>query len=364
MLEISHIQKKFVKHGRKAADLILQDVSVTVQAGEFFTLLGPSGCGKTTLLRILAGLETPTEGKILFKGQDLTSLPPQVRPFHMVFQKHALFPHLSVAENVAFGLKIRRRPATEISEKVKKALALVKLSGFENRLPETLSGGQSQRVALARALVNEPQVLLLDEPLSALDQKLREDMQTELRLLQKKLGITFVYVTHDQQEAFSLSDRVGVMNHGRFEQVSAPEELYTQPQSFFTARFVGASISLAVQGEVKSQNSRFEFSSYGQKLSAGKMIGEGNSIFALVRPEKVTLAKEEKSDLNHIPGTILQVAFRGASSEIQVQIAPETWVPVLIDVDKFHVLNPQVGQAVHLLFRPEDTTLFRDGVRS
>lgn len=369
MLEISHIHKKFVNHrkGDEDAAVILNDVSLVIEKGEFFTLLGPSGCGKTTLMRIIAGLESPTEGKILFAGKDITSLPPQERPFHLVFQKHALFPHLSVFENVAFGLRVRHLGREEVDERVSRALALVKLEGFENRLPETLSGGQSQRVALARALVNEPDVLLLDEPLSALDQRLREEMQTELRLLQRQLGITFIYVTHDQQEAFSLSDRIGVMNCGKFEQICGPEQLYDHPESLFAAQFVGSMISLPVFGEVQALKGAFEFSSCGQVLRAHRVIGpsEGEKVFALVRPERVNLSLSQRNtDENELSGTILQVTFRGPYTEVQVQIGPDTWVPVLLEDQKSHEMDLRVGQQIQIYFRPEDTVIFRDEVSS
>lgn len=365
VLDISHIRKSYGSQNR--VQEILKGVSVRIERGEFFTLLGPSGCGKTTLLRLIAGLETPTSGKIFFEERDITDVPPQERPFHMVFQRHALFPHLTVAENVAFGLRLKKPPPKEVAAKVEESLRLVKLGGFENRMPETLSGGQSQRVALARALVNEPKVLLLDEPLSALDQKLREEMQTELRLLQRQLGITFVYVTHDQQEAFSLSDRVGVMNKGEFEQISSPEDLYDHPETLFAARFVGSMISLPVFGEVQGLRGAFEFSSCGQVLRAHKMVGppEGTPAYAMVRPEKVTLTTEQRvTDDNELSGTILQITFRGPYSEIQVQIGPETAIPVLLEDEKHHAMDLRVGQKIQIYFKPDDTVIYREEVDS
>ncbi|PWU18033.1 MAG: spermidine/putrescine ABC transporter ATP-binding protein [Bdellovibrio sp.] len=363
MLEISHIRKKFVNQSLGQAATVLDDVSLTIESGEFFTLLGPSGCGKTTLLRIIAGLEQPTSGRILFEGLDVTSFPPQRRPFHTVFQKHALFPHLTIFDNVAFGLRIQKLPTREIHERVETALALVKLEGFDNRLPETLSGGQSQRVALARALVNRPKVLLLDEPLSALDLKLREEMQAELRLLQRQVGITFIYVTHDQQEAFTLADRIGVMKAGRFEQISSPEELYDQPKSLFAAQFVGANISLPVFGEVQGLRGSFEFSSCGQVLRAHHLIGqsEGSRVVAFVRPEKVSISTSQRStEDNELSGSIMQVSFRGPYTEVLVQIGPEAWIPVLLDHQQARALELHVGQAIQVYFRPEDTVIFRE----
>jgi spermidine/putrescine transport system ATP-binding protein len=217
----------------------LKEINISLVDGEFFSLLGPSGCGKTTLLRIIAGLESASEGKILLDGKRIDGLPAQERPFNMVFQKYALFPHLSVRENIAYGLKIKKMPTDQIEAKVAEVLALVDMSSFRDRKPETLSGGQQQRIAVARALVNEPRVLLLDEPLSALDQKMREHMQKELRALQQKLGLTFICVTHDQEEALTLSDRIGIMNHGELVQISTPREIYENPESIFASQFIG-----------------------------------------------------------------------------------------------------------------------------
>jgi spermidine/putrescine transport system ATP-binding protein len=219
----------------------VDDVSLEIRRGEFFSLLGPSGCGKTTLLRMLAGLETPTEGRIRIHGADLTAVPAHLRPTNMVFQHYALFPHLTVAENVGFGLRYKRSAVGDQRSAIQKALDLVQLSGFESRHPDQLSGGQKQRVALARALVLEPQVLLLDEPLGALDQKLRREMQVELKALQRRLGITFIFVTHDQEEALTMSDRIAVMNAGRVEQSDTAAEVFERPRTRFVAEFMGAS---------------------------------------------------------------------------------------------------------------------------
>nr|WP_295899631.1 ABC transporter ATP-binding protein [uncultured Bdellovibrio sp.] len=232
MLELLNIGKSF------SSQTALKGVNLCIAEGEFFSLLGPSGCGKTTLLRIIAGLESATHGQILLDGQRVDHLPAQKRPFNMVFQRYALFPHLTVGENIAYGLKIKNLSKDQIEAKVAEVLALVDMAEFRDRKPETLSGGQSQRVAVARALVNEPRVLLLDEPLSALDQKMREHMQKELRALQRKLGLTFICVTHDQEEALALSDRIGIMSHGLLEQVSSPREIYENPETIFAAQFI------------------------------------------------------------------------------------------------------------------------------
>ena len=242
MLEILNIGKSF---SRQTA---LKSVNLSIGEGEFFSLLGPSGCGKTTLMRIIAGLDTATEGRILINGERIDHLPAALRPVNMVFQKYALFPHMTVEENIAYGLKIKKLSNDEIETRVSEILALFEMTEFRGRKPETLSGGQAQRIAIARALVNRPKVLLLDEPLSALDQKLREHMQKELRALQQKLGLTFVYVTHDQEEALVMSDRIGIMNKGELVQVSSPREIYENPETIFASQFLGATSLL--QGEL------------------------------------------------------------------------------------------------------------------
>jgi spermidine/putrescine transport system ATP-binding protein len=242
MLELLNIGKSF------SSQTALKGLHLTIQEGEFFSLLGPSGCGKTTLLRIIAGLERAEQGQILLQGKRVDELPAMKRPFNMVFQRYALFPHMSVEQNVAYGLKLKKMNADEIHSEVSKALSLVDMSSFGERRPETLSGGQAQRVAIARALVNKPKVLLLDEPLSALDQKLREHMQKELRALQQKLGLTFIYVTHDQDEAFALSDRIAIMDHGVLEFVGSPKEIFEIPENHFVSEFVGQRSHL--QGEL------------------------------------------------------------------------------------------------------------------
>lgn len=242
MLELLNIGKSF------SSQTALKAVNLSIGEGEFFSLLGPSGCGKTTLLRIIAGLETASQGKILLNGERVDQLSAADRPFNMVFQKYALFPHLTVEQNIAYGLKVKKIPAAEIELRVAEALNLVEMSEFRQRRPETLSGGQAQRVAIARALVNRPKVLLLDEPLSALDQKLREHMQRELRALQRKLGLTFIYVTHDQEEALTMSDRIGIMHKGELVEVSSPQQIYENPEGHFAAQFMG--LSSCLQGEL------------------------------------------------------------------------------------------------------------------
>ena len=233
-LELKNLKKSFT-----AGEAVLSGISLTIEKGEFVTLLGASGCGKTTTLRIIAGLEQPDEGSVWLEGQNVTDLEPNQRDVNTVFQNYALFPTMNVADNIGYGLKIRKVPKAEIREKVKKMLELVQLEGFEKRKPSELSGGQRQRVAIARALANNPRVLLLDEPLGALDLQLRRTMQLELKRLQKKLGITFIYITHDQEEAINMSDRIVVMNQGRFEQIGTPDEIYNHPKTSYVATFVG-----------------------------------------------------------------------------------------------------------------------------
>lgn len=233
-LEIKNLTKSFT-----LGEVVLRGINLKIEKGEFVTLLGSSGCGKTTTLRIIAGLEQPDSGSVWLEGQDVTALEPNQRDVNTVFQNYALFPHMNVADNIGYGLKIRKVPKAEIKKKVKEMLELVQLEGYEKRKPSELSGGQKQRVAIARALANNPRVLLLDEPLGALDLQLRRAMQLELKRLQKKLGITFIYITHDQEEAINMSDRIVVMNQGRFEQIGTPDEIYNHPKTSYVAAFVG-----------------------------------------------------------------------------------------------------------------------------
>ena len=233
-LELKNIRKGFSNE-----EEVLKGISLAIEKGEFITLLGSSGCGKTTTLRIIAGLEMPDAGQVFLDGKDVTALNPEDRDVNTVFQNYALFPHMNVADNIGYGLRLKKVPRTEIRRRVKEMLELVQLPGYEKRKPSELSGGQKQRVAIARALINNPRVLLLDEPLGALDLQLRRAMQVELKRLQKKLGITFIYITHDQEEAINMSDRIAVMNHGTFEQIGTPDEIYNHPRTSYVATFVG-----------------------------------------------------------------------------------------------------------------------------
>jgi spermidine/putrescine transport system ATP-binding protein len=288
---------------------VLDNISFYVRKNEFVTLLGPSGCGKTTTLRIIGGFEQPTEGRVIFEGEDITNLPPYKRQINTVFQKYALFPHMNVFENVAFGLNIKKVPKDEIKKRVKEMLKLVNLEGFENRSIQSLSGGQQQRVAIARALVNEPKVLLLDEPLGALDLKLRKEMQTELKNMQKRLGITFIYVTHDQEEALTMSDTIIVMDKGVIQQIGTPVDIYNEPKNSFVAKFIGE--SNIIDG-IMREDYVVEFA--GQVFNCiDKGFSKNEEIEVVIRPEDIIITEPEEGQLT---GTIKSVTFKGVHYEM------------------------------------------------
>lgn len=288
-LELKNIKKSFT-----GEESVLQGISLSIAGGEFITFLGSSGCGKTTTLRIIAGLESPDEGQVFLGGKDVTNLEPNDRDVNTVFQNYALFPHMTVEENVGYGLKLKKVAKGEIKKKVSHMLELVQLSGYEKRKPSELSGGQRQRVAIARALVNNPKVLLLDEPLGALDLQLRRAMQHELKRLQKKLGITFVYITHDQEEAINMSDRIAVMNAGRFEQIGTPDEIYNHPKTSYVATFVGNANIL--KGKVESQTGNQALLSLGGGKvlvnAEGEKLSKGEEVTIAVRSENILLDEE------------------------------------------------------------------------
>jgi spermidine/putrescine transport system ATP-binding protein len=319
----------------------LDDVSVTVRKGEFFTLLGPSGCGKTTLLRCIAGFETPSSGTILLDGRDITAEPPNRRPVNTVFQSYALFPHLTVAGNIGFGLEMQGKPRAEVAATVEKMVALVKLEAFAGRKPLQLSGGQQQRVALARALAPEPEVLLLDEPLSALDLKLRKEMQGELKRLQHETGITFVFVTHDQEEALTMSDRVGVMDAGRLLQVGAPREIYNHPVSRFVADFIGE--TNFIKGRVEGG---------AILLASGQRVGRteapAGAVTLAVRPEQVRIAAA--GDAGGLAATVTDTVYFGTDTHCHLVLADGTAIVARLQSPPSGDVGLEPGAEVGLRF--------------
>ena len=306
LIQLQHISKSF------GEQLILDDFCLNIHENSFVTLLGPSGCGKTTMLRIIGGFESPDKGKVIFDGKDITSLAPNKRQLNTVFQKYALFTHMDVAENIAFGLKIKNQSDAYIKDKIRYALKLVNLDGYEHRMPDNLSGGQQQRVAIARAIVNEPKVLLLDEPLGALDLKLRQDMQYELIRLKNELGITFIYVTHDQEEALTMSDHIVVMNQGYIQQEGSPETIYNEPENAFVADFIGDS------NIIKATMVRDELVEIlGTKFAC---VDKG---FGIIRPEDVELVPRGKGTLS---GKVTHVIFKGVHYEMEVEAGGFEWL--------------------------------------
>ena len=336
IIEFKNIHKEF---GDK---VILDDISFYVKKGEFLTLLGPSGCGKTTLLRLLAGFGNPDSGEILINGVNITDVPPHERPVNTVFQRYALFPHLDVYENIAFGLKLQKVPTDEIDTKVRKVLKMVGMTDYEDRDVESLSGGQQQRVAIARAIVNQPKVLLLDEPLAALDLKMRKDMQIELKEMHKKLGITFIYVTHDQEEALTLSDTIVVMNEGKIQQIGTPTDIYNEPQNSFVADFIGESNIL--NGKMV-KDKLVEF--VGHEFDCvDEGFGENVDVDVVVRPEDIYIMN--RSDGAQLTAMVKSCTFKGVHYEM------------FVETDKGHELMIQDYNAfepdseVGLIIRPAD----------
>lgn len=329
----------------------LDDVSIQIRKGEFFTLLGPSGCGKTTLLRLIAGFEMPTSGAILLDGADITDLPPNRRPVNTVFQSYALFPHLTVAENVGFGLTMQGRPKAEVRARVAEMLALVKLEAMAGRKTSQLSGGQQQRVALARALAPQPKVLLLDEPLSALDLKLRKEMQVELKRLQTETGITFIFVTHDQEEALTMSDRIGVMSAGKLQQVGSPKEIYTRPVNRFVASFIGETNFLpatVVAG--------------GVRLSTGDVVevatGATGAVTLTVRPEQVRIVGA--GEAGAIGARVKFNVYFGTDTHCHLELADGTEVVARVQSPASGEAGVVEGSAVGLRFAPGAAQVLED----
>jgi spermidine/putrescine transport system ATP-binding protein len=309
----------------------VDNVSLQIQDGEFFSLLGPSGCGKTTTLRMIAGFETPTEGEVYIQGQPMGLTPPFQRNANMVFQNYALFPHMTVAQNIAFGPQMKKVPRDEIQRRVEEALELVRLSGFGSRRPHQLSGGQQQRIALARALINRPSVLLLDEPLGSLDLKLRKEMQIELKNLQERVGITFVYVTHDQEEALTMSDRIAVMSEGLVLQIGTPTEIYERPSCRFVADFIGESNFLAgaIQGIGAETVSVLVDGALSIKALRRRPLEQGKVLTVAIRPEKIRLHRELPAEGDNVfPGTVENVVYVGTDTHYIVRLADATTIKV------------------------------------
>ena len=338
IIELKNISKSFGEED------ILENFSVEIERHAFVTILGPSGCGKTTMLRLIGGFEVPDEGQILFDGEDITSLPPYKRRLNTVFQKYALFPHMNVFDNVAFGLTIKKVDKKIIKEKVSEVLKLVNLSGFEKRSVDSLSGGQQQRIAIARALVNEPEVLLLDEPLGALDLKLRQEMQLELKKIQTKLGITFIYVTHDQEEALTMSDEIIVMNNGKIQQKGSPIDIYNEPQNAFVASFIGE--SNIIDGIMKKD---FLVEIAGTEFEClDKGFDDNEPVDVVIRPEDIKFDKQN----GKIPGVVNSVIFKGVHYEMRITAADFDWIV------QSTTMEPE-GTEVYLDFYPNDIHIMK-----
>lgn len=354
IIELRHISKVYSDNGFKAVD----DFNLEVKRGEFVTFLGPSGCGKTTTLRIIAGFEMPTSGEILLNGEDISQLPANKRPINTVFQRYALFPHMNIYDNIAFGLKLKKLPKEEIRKKVKRVLDIVDLEGFENRKISTLSGGQQQRIAIARALVNEPEILMLDEPLGALDLKMRQEMQLELKHMHDELGITFIYVTHDQEEALTMSDKIVVLSEGRIQQIGTPEDIYNEPQNAFVADFIGESniFKGIMTGHMKVRFCGGEFIGMDDVL-------EGTLVDVVVRPEDVIITKPEDGI---IEGEVVSVIFKGMHYEVTVESGKYEMV---IRTTKCYSVGERIGMklepdGIHIMLAEDHTTSFVTNINS
>ncbi len=335
IIRLENVSKTF-----DGVEEILHRVTLSIKKNEFFTLLGPSGCGKTTMLRIIGGFDTPSEGSVYFDGIDITNLPPNKRELNTVFQKYALFPHLNVFENVAFGLTIKKTEKEIIKQKVERMLKLVGLEGYGKRDVTSLSGGQQQRVAIARALVNEPKVLLLDEPLGALDAKLRKEMQNELKKIQKEVGITFIFVTHDQEEALSMSDTIVILNRGNIEQIGSPTDIYNEPENRFVAEFVGESniVEGVMRRDYLVSFDGFDF----ECVDSGFKPDE--EVEVVLRPEDIDITSPENAK---ITGVVKSIVFKGVHYEIRIETSLRTYIIHTTDYC-------DVGRTVGLIFGPED----------
>lgn len=349
IIDLKHISVKL------GDNQVLDDLSLYIRDREFITLLGPSGCGKTTILRVIAGFLEPDEGDVIFEDKKINGVPPHKRQVNTIFQRYALFPHLNVYENVAFGLRIKKAPESEIEKTVSEMLSIVNLSGFEKRNINSLSGGQQQRVAIARALAVKPRVLLLDEPLGALDLKLRREMQVELKKIQQQMGITFIYVTHDQEEALSMSDTVVVMDGGVIQQIGTPQDVYNEPKNAFVADFIGESNIL--DGKMLED---FKCSFSGAQFQClDKGFGIGESVDVVVRPEDVDIVPVDQGMLN---GTVTSVTFKGVHFEIIVDIGGFKW---MIQTTDYEPVGKRIGldiepDAIHIMKKSKYSGLYGD----
>ncbi len=348
ILEIKNISKSFGENE------VLNNVNLNIGAGEFITLLGSSGCGKTTLLRILAGLEVPDSGSVVLSGEDITQNAPNKRDMSMVFQSYALFPHMNVSANIGYSLKLKKTDKSEIQKQVSRALSLVQLNGFENRMPSELSGGQKQRVAIARSIVSNPKILLLDEPLGALDLQLRRQMQIELKRLQKQLGITFIYITHDQEEALNMSSRIAVMRDGNFEQIGTPEQIYNYPKTNFVATFVGnANLIEGIVQSVNEDESSMRVaceSGCANASTLGHKFKPGDNVCIAIRSENIQFEKQCKCDMK---AKVIEKSFSGGQLRLTLEtkgglklIASRHGIDIGINVDDDVMMNWSAKSAV------------------
>ncbi len=349
MVELLNVTKRFGSYEA------LKEASFQIRAGEFMTFLGPSGCGKTTCLRLISGFDTPTSGQILLDGKDVTFEPPYRRDVNQVFQNYALFPHLTIYENIAFGLRMKKIPTAQIHERVDRVVKMTSLEEFTARKPAQLSGGQRQRVALARAIICEPKVLLLDEPLSALDAKLRTQMRVELKQLQKKLGITFIFVTHDQEEALTMSDRVAVINAGRVEQIGTVNEIYYKPATRFVASFIGE--SNIVEAEILRSEGEFLHCRLEGGLELAVRSAQPpalSQILLSLRPEKIRLTRENPGNRNSFPGTIEMEIFKGAVDELTISVQGGLQLGAVLANDGQAESDFHEGERIFARIQPED----------
>lgn len=349
IIKIDNVNKKY------GENTVVNNLNMEIKKGEFLTLLGPSGCGKTTTLRMIAGFETPTNGNIYVEGQEIQNTEPYDREVNTVFQNYALFPHMNIYDNVAFGLSIKRVKKEEIKKRVKEMLDLVQLTGYENRKPDQLSGGQKQRVAIARALINRPKVLLLDEPLGALDLKLRKQMQFELKRLQRKLGITFIYVTHDQEEALTMSDRIAIMYGGNLEQIGTPREIYERPVSKFVADFIGESNIFYGVTSVNESNTASVKVENGEVSVISDQLKEDEIIYVLVRPEDIKIANNKVEGFT-VEGIIKEHVYIGNVSKTIISL-PEGMEIKMNTSTKSNLL--EVGSKVYVYWEKEDAVVIK-----